>query len=67
MVEKGYFLKGGVRAPGSKTVPEPDHNEVVVYEDFFVTGLRMPLHLTLTDILLQFQAQLHQLTPNAIV
>jgi hypothetical protein len=54
MVEKGYFLKGGVRAPGLKTVPEPDHNEVVVYEDFFVAGLCMPLHPTLTDILLQF-------------
>jgi hypothetical protein len=26
----------------------------------------MPPHLTLADILLMFQAQLHQLTPNAI-
>jgi hypothetical protein len=24
MVEKGYFPKGGVRAPGIETVPEPD-------------------------------------------
>jgi hypothetical protein len=26
----------------------------------------MPLHLALVDILLKFQVQLHQLTPNAI-
>jgi hypothetical protein len=38
----------------------------MVYEDFFVAGLHMPLHLALADILLHFQAQLHQLTPNAI-
>jgi hypothetical protein len=33
---------------------------------FFTAGLRMPLHPVLTDILLKFQVQLHQLTPNAI-
>jgi hypothetical protein len=32
----------------------------------FIAGLCMPLYLTLADILLHFQAQLHQLTPNAI-
>jgi hypothetical protein len=47
-------------------VPEPDNDEAVVYEDFFIAGLRMPPHLALPDILLHFQAQLHQLTPNAI-
>jgi hypothetical protein len=66
MVEKDYFPKGGARAPGTETMPEPDDDEAVVYEDYFVAGLRMPLHPTLADILLHFQAQLHQLTPNAI-
>jgi hypothetical protein len=37
-----------------------------MYEDFFVVGLHMPLHPALGDILLHFQAQLHQLTSNAI-
>jgi hypothetical protein len=37
-----------------------------VYKDFFVAGLRMPPHPALADILLHFQTQLHQLTPNAI-
>jgi hypothetical protein len=35
MVEKDYFPKGGARAPGTETVPEPVDNEVVVYEDYF--------------------------------
>jgi hypothetical protein len=66
MVEKGYFPEGGAHEPVAKTVPELDSDKVVVYEDFFVAGLRMPPYLALDDILLHFQAQLHQLTPNAI-
>jgi hypothetical protein len=34
MAEKGYFAKGEARAPGAKTVPEPEEDEVVVYKDF---------------------------------
>jgi hypothetical protein len=66
MVEIGYFPEGGARASGTKTVLEPDDDEAMVYEDFFVVGLCMPPHPALADILLHFQAQLHQLTPNAI-
>jgi hypothetical protein len=47
-------------------VPELDNDEAVVYDDFFVAGLLMPPHLALADILLHFQARLHQLIPNAI-
>jgi hypothetical protein len=39
MAEKGYFSEGKARAPGAETVPEPDNDEAVVYEDFFVVGL----------------------------
>jgi hypothetical protein len=67
MEEKGYFLLGEARAPGAKTMPEPNGGEAIVYEDFFIASLCMPLHLALADILLHFQVQLHQLTPNAIV
>jgi hypothetical protein len=66
MVEKCYFPEGGAHAPGTETMPEPDDDEAVVYEDFFVAGLCMPPHSALADILLYFKAQLHQLTPNAI-
>jgi hypothetical protein len=48
-------------------VLEPRDDEAMVHEDFFVARLRMPPHLALADILLHFQAQLHQLTPHAIV
>jgi hypothetical protein len=65
MVEKGYFMEGKARMLGAEMVPKPDREEVIVYEDFFVAGLRMPQHLALADILLKFQAQLHQLMPNA--
>jgi hypothetical protein len=41
-------------------------DEAVIYEDFFIAGLRMLLHPALADILLHFQVWLHQLTPNAI-
>jgi hypothetical protein len=47
-------------------VPKPNDDEVVVYEDFFVARLCMPPHPALADILLHFQPQLHQLTPNTI-
>jgi hypothetical protein len=42
-------------------------DEAVVFEDFFVARLCMPPHPALADILLHFQAQLHQLMPNAVV
>jgi hypothetical protein len=41
---------------GTETMPEPNGDEVMVYEDFFVAGLRMTPHLALADILLHFQA-----------
>jgi hypothetical protein len=65
MAEKGYFVEGEARATGEETMPEPQEDQVVVYEDFFIAGLRMPPHHTLADIMLKCQAQL-QLTPNAI-
>jgi hypothetical protein len=66
MEERGYFPEGEGRAPGAETVLEPNGDEAIMYKDFFITGLCIPLHSALTDILLHFQAQLHQLTPNAI-
>jgi hypothetical protein len=53
-------------APGEETVSEPRDNEVIIFEEFFTAGLGMPTHPALAEILLKFQAQLHQLTPNAI-
>jgi hypothetical protein len=55
MEERGYFLEGEGRAPGAETVLEPNGDEGVIYEDFFITGLCMPLHPALIDILLHFR------------
>jgi hypothetical protein len=54
MVEKGYFAHGEARALGEETTLEPSHDEVVIFEDFFVTSLQLPLHSKLADILLKF-------------
>jgi hypothetical protein len=59
MEEKGYFLEDEAHTLGVETVLEPNDNEAVVYEDFFVVGLCMPPHLALPNISLHFQLQLH--------
>jgi hypothetical protein len=66
MIDRGYFAIGDACVPGEETIPEPDSDKAIVFEEFFTTGLRMPPHPVFMDILLNFQMQLHQLTPNAI-
>jgi hypothetical protein len=51
---------------GEEIVLEPIDDEAIVFELFFVVGLRMPPHPALAKILLKFWVHLHQLTPNAI-
>jgi hypothetical protein len=55
MIESGYFSGGMGHELGEETVPEPNPDEVVVFEEFFTTGLRMPPHPVLADILFKFQ------------
>jgi hypothetical protein len=40
MVDKEYFVDGEARVPRAEAVPEPDDDEAVIYEDFFVAGCR---------------------------
>jgi hypothetical protein len=54
-----YFPMGFARAPGMESVPAPQENEAVVFEDFFIDGLRIPPHPVLREILCKFQVQLH--------
>jgi hypothetical protein len=61
----GYFAEGSAREPGEEVIPEPAADEVLMFVDFFAAGLWMPLHPVLTDILIKFHVQIHQLTPNA--
>jgi hypothetical protein len=54
MAEKGYFVDGKAQASGVETVPEPNDDESIMFEEFFVAGLHMPPHPAFTEILLKF-------------
>jgi hypothetical protein len=47
-----YFTEGAAHELGEETVLEPNDNEAVVFEEFFMAGLRMLSHPTFTEILL---------------
>jgi hypothetical protein len=67
MVDTGYFPKGKGRELKEETISKPHPDEAVIFEEFLSACLWMPPHPVLADILLKFQVQIHQLTPNAIV
>jgi hypothetical protein len=64
MIDNGYFAEGMGCEPGEDTVLEPQTDEVVVFEEFFTAGSRIPPHSILSDF---SQVQLHLLTPNTMV
>jgi hypothetical protein len=64
MIDNGYFGQAWASNPERKLCRSL---MTVLFEEFFTAGLRMPLRPVLADILLKYQIQIHQLTPNAIV
>jgi hypothetical protein len=66
MQQLGYFGGGVARVPGAEEVPKPE-GELVVFEAFFATGLRLPAHRFVGEVLRRFEVQVHQLTPNVVV
>jgi hypothetical protein len=46
----GYFGNGVGQAPGVEKVPEPE-DELIVFEAFFATGLRLPTHRFVVEAL----------------
>jgi hypothetical protein len=66
MQQLGYFGGGVGRVPGTEEVPEPE-GELVVFESFFIAGLRLPVHRFVSEVLQKFEVQVHQLTPNVVV
>jgi hypothetical protein len=66
MQQLGYFGDGVGRVPGTEEIPEPK-GELVVFEAFFITGLRLLAHRFVAEVLQRFNVQVHQLTPNAVV
>jgi hypothetical protein len=61
-----YFGDGIGRVPGAEEIPKPE-GELVVFEAFFVTGLRLLAHRFMAEVLRRFEVQVHELTPNALV
>jgi hypothetical protein len=54
MIDSGYLAEGMGCELGEETVSEPNLDDAVVFEEFFIAGLRMPPHPVLSDILLKF-------------
>jgi hypothetical protein len=66
MEHLGYFVGDVGRVLGAEEVPEPE-GDLVVFETFFTTGLRLSVHRFVTKVLASFEVQLHQLRPIAMV
>jgi hypothetical protein len=66
MQQLWYFGNGVGRVLGAEEIPEPK-GELVVFEAFFIAGLRLPAHCFVAEVLQRFEVQVHQLTPNAMV
>jgi hypothetical protein len=50
----GYFGGGVGHVPGAEEVPEPE-GELVVFEAFFIAGLRLPTHHFVSEVLQKFE------------
>jgi hypothetical protein len=63
----GFFPVGTGRAPLDEQTPTPEDGEVVVFRDFFTSGLRFPCDPVLPAILDAFSAKIHQLSPTSFL
>jgi hypothetical protein len=66
MQRLGYFGDGVGWVPGAEEIFEPE-GELVVFEAFFVVGLRLSAHRFVAEVLRRFEVQVHQLMPNVVV
>jgi hypothetical protein len=66
MQQLGYFGNGVGRVPGAEEIPKPE-GEIVVFEEFFIAGLRLPAYRFVAEVLQKYEVQIHQLTPNVVV
>ena len=62
MQQLGYFGNGVGRVPGAEEILEPE-GVLVMFEAFFIVGLRLPAHRFMAEVLQRFEVQvcaLHQ-------
>jgi hypothetical protein len=68
MILRGMVDRSQVRAPPpDQGSARPEHDEVVVFRNFFTTGLRFQLDPVVVDIFRFFKVYLHQMTPTSFV
>jgi hypothetical protein len=58
MQHLGYFENGVGRVLGAEEILEPE-GELVVFEAFFIAGLRLPAHRFVAEVLQRFEVQVH--------
>jgi hypothetical protein len=63
----GFFPSGTGRAPLDEQIPAPENEEIVVFRDFFICGLRFPCDPILPVILDAFSVKIHQLSPTSFL
>jgi hypothetical protein len=63
----GLFKNEDMRMPGDESTPHPPQGFRVIFTDFLVRGLSVPVHEFLRGLLFIYGIQLHQLTPNSII
>jgi len=68
MVSRGILEAGLARAPlTGETEAKPHSDEVVVFPDFFIAGLRFPLDLVVVEIFKLFDVYTHQMMSTSFV
>ena len=66
-VKMGWFPRNLARLLEGETVLDQQDDEVVVYQEFFVVGLRFPPYPLVIGVLKRFNLKFHQLNPSSFV
>ena len=56
-----------MQIPGDEAIPNPPEGFRVIFADFLIRGLSLPVHEFLRGLLFVYGIQLYQLTPNSIL
>jgi hypothetical protein len=55
LVSEGCFEPGSCQLPGKETMLKPIKNESVMFRDFFIVGLRLPVSKRFSEILVAYK------------